>query len=81
VKSETASVGYVKVDALSNMHPITATVSCAPAVGLTVVKFRDTDPIESMISNPKVRAFVVPCPAFPMLCFNWVMDDCREEGK
>jgi hypothetical protein len=62
------------------MQPITATVSCAPAAGLTA-NFRDTDPIESMIWNPEVRAFDVPGPAFAMLCFRERMDECREEGK
>jgi hypothetical protein len=65
---------------LSNMRPIRAIVSCAPAVGLTT-KLRDTDPIESMIWNPKVRAAEVPCPAFAMLCFRVIMDDCRDDGK
>jgi hypothetical protein len=62
------------------MQPIRAIVSCAPAVGLTT-KLRDTDPIESMIWNPKVRAFSVPCPAFAMLDFRERMNDDREEGK
>jgi hypothetical protein len=62
------------------MQPITATVSCAPAAGLTA-KFRDTDPIESMIWNPKSRASSVPVPAFAILCFRERMGDCREEGK
>jgi hypothetical protein len=70
----------VKVDASSNMQPISATVSCAPAAGLTE-KFRETDPTESMISKPKVRAFVVPSPALAILCLRFRIRACREDGK
>jgi hypothetical protein len=57
-----------------------ATVSADPAEGSTVA-VRDNDPIESMISNPNVRAVVVPCPAFAMLCFRVMMVPCSDVGK